>query len=244
MTNIKHKSRTSGIELSTFSNSKRKLLQHESRQIFHFAKVRFYRDDLISAFAGDLQPVINAPLPRQIASPMPLGICVHGMNMLLNIQARKLTVMYVVAPLALFAGGVASLLASTASMYLADTFGYTVFGSNAGIWMAIAYNLLPSIRQGLLSPSEDGFDQAQALFFLGCFMTYLLFSLMTVKSTWPFLAVFFLTAITILLLSLCYMTGHVNFQRGVRLYWHYHHSLQLVLRSSSIDNHRYLFLQS
>jgi succinate-acetate transporter protein len=163
---------------------------------------------------------------------MPLGICMHGMNMLLfslnNVQARKLTVMYVVVPLALFAGGVASLLASTASMYMADTSGYTVFGSNAGIWMAIGYNLLPSIRQKVLCPSEDGFDQAQALFFLGCFMAYLLFSLMTVKSTWPFLAVLFLTAITFLLLSLFLHDRSRQLAKGVRLYWHYHHSLKFV----------------
>jgi uncharacterized protein len=167
---------------------------------------KFAREDLLNAFGGTLNPGLSAPSVHKFANPAPLGLSAFALTTfvlsLINAGAMGVSNNGVVVGLAMFYGGFIQLLAGMWEMSVENTFGAVALSSYGGFWMSFGAISIPwfGIADSYTDPVE--LQNAVGFYLLGwCLFTFML-TLCTMKSTLAFFSLFFLLAVTFLLLAI------------------------------------------
>ncbi|RLV90367.1 Ammonia transport outward protein 2 [Spathaspora sp. JA1] len=168
---------------------------------------KYYRHELMQAFGGTLNPGLSPPPVHQFANPAPLGLCAFGLTTLVlsmvNARAMGISIPHAVLGLAAFYGGAVQFLAGVWEMAIGNTFGATALTSYGAFWLSYAAILIPSF--GVEAAYKDAPQQkidAISFFLLGWTIFTFMMTLLTLKSTIFFCALFSCLFITFLLLCL------------------------------------------
>lgn len=167
---------------------------------------KFAKEDLVQAFGGTLNPGLAAPSVHKFANPAPLGLSAFALSTfvlsLINAGAMGVSNNSVVVGLAMFYGGLIQLLAGMWEMSLENTFGALALSSYGGFWMSFGAISIPWFN--IASSYDDPQELANAVGFylLGWSIFTFMLSLCAMKSTLAFFSLFFLLAVTFLLLAI------------------------------------------
>lgn len=167
---------------------------------------KFARDDLLQAFGGTLNPGLAAPSVHKFANPAPLGLSAFALTTfilsLINAGAMGVSNDSVVVGCAIFYGGFIQLLAGMWEMSVENTFGALALSSYGGFWMSFGAISIPwfNIAGSYTDPTE--LDNAIGFYLLAWSIFTFMLTLCTMKSTLAFFSLFFLLAITFLLLAI------------------------------------------
>lgn len=191
----------------------------EHNEYIYIGRQKFLKNDLYEAFGGTLNPGLAPPSKHNFGNPAPLGLSAFALTTfvlsMFNARAQGIQTPNVVVGLAMFYGGLVQLIAGIWELALENTFGATALCSFGGFWMSFAAIYIPWF--GILEaykekPSDLG--NALGFYLLGwSIFTYGL-TLCTVKSTLLFFLLFFLLALTFLLLSIGEFSGKVGVTRA------------------------------
>lgn len=168
----------------------------------------FHKNELINAFAGDLNPGLHTSPHRPLGNPVPLGlsgfaICCFVVS-LVNCEARGVTNAKIIASAALFFGGLIELIAGLFCLVIENTFAATALGAYGGFWLGFGGILLDSF--GIASSYETTEEYTNALaFYLTAWVIFsFLLWLCTFKSTWPFFILFLFVWVFLMFLAIGY----------------------------------------
>lgn len=167
---------------------------------------KFARDDLIQAFGGTLNPGLATPSAHKFANPAPLGLCAFALTTfvlsLVNAGAMGVKNDSIVVGLAIFYGGFVQLLTGMWEMALENTFGALALSSFGGFWMSFGAITIPwfNIAASYEDPVE--LNNGIGFYLIGWSIFTFMLTLCTMKSTLAFFSLFFLLAITFLLLGI------------------------------------------
>lgn len=174
---------------------------------------------MFEAFGGTLNPGL-APAPvHKFANPAPLGLSGFALTTfvlsMFNARAQGITIPNVVVGCAMFYGGLVQLIAGIWEIALENTFGGTALCSFGGFWLSFGAIYIPWF--GILDAYKDkesDLGNALGFYLLGWALFTFGLSVCTMKSTIMFFALFFLLAVTFLLLSIANFTGEVGVTRA------------------------------
>lgn len=191
----------------------------DDNEYIYIGRQKFLKTDLYEAFGGTLNPGLAPPSVHKFANPAPLGLSAFALTTfvlsMFNARAQGITVPNVVVGLAMFYGGLVQLIAGIWEIALENTFGGTALCSFGGFWLSFAAIYIPWF--GILDAYKDSADDlnnALGFYLLGwCIFTFGL-AVCTMKSTIMFFALFFLLAVTFLLLSIGHFVGKVGVTRA------------------------------
>lgn len=179
---------------------------------------KFYKHELMQAFAGTLNPGA-APYPQhQFANPSPLGLCGFAMTTfvlsMINAQAMGIKVANVTVGLACFYGGFAQFCAGIWEGLVGNTFAFCALTSYGSFWLSWAAINLDAFGIASAYADTDQLAGAVGFFLIGwALFTFMLF-LCTVKSTVAFTSLFFMLFMTFVLLAAGEMTAKVGITRA------------------------------
>ncbi|CAI4301472.1 AKH_1a_G0005570.mRNA.1.CDS.1 [Saccharomyces cerevisiae] len=188
----------------------------DNNEYIYIGRQKFLKSDLYQAFGGTLNPGL-APAPvHKFANPAPLGLSAFALTTfvlsMFNARAQGITVPNVVVGCAMFYGGLVQLIAGIWEIALENTFGGTALCSYGGFWLSFAAIYIPWF--GILEAYEDNesdLNNALGFYLLGWAIFTFGLTVCTMKSTVMFFLLFFLLALTFLLLSI----GHFAKRLGV-----------------------------
>lgn len=191
----------------------------DNNEYLYIGRQKFLKSELYEAFGGTLNPGLAPPSLHKFANPAPLGLSAFALTTfvlsMFNARAMGIMVPNVVVGLAMFYGGLVQLIAGIWEIALENTFGGTALCSYGGFWLSFGAIHIPWF--GILeayADNEQDLKNALGFFLLGwCIFTFML-TVCTLKSTAMFFALFFLLAITFLLLSIGEFTGKVGCVRA------------------------------
>ncbi|CAI4635843.1 BMC_2a_G0046960.mRNA.1.CDS.1 [Saccharomyces cerevisiae] len=191
----------------------------KNNEYIYIGRQKFLRDDLFEAFGGTLNPGL-APAPvHKFANPAPLGLSGFALTTfvlsMFNARAQGITIPNVVVGCAMFYGGLVQLIAGIWEIALENTFGGTALCSFGGFWLSFGAIYIPWF--GILDAYKDkesDLGNALGFYLLGWALFTFGLSVCTMKSTIMFFALFFLLAVTFLLLSIANFTGEVGVTRA------------------------------
>ncbi|AQZ15417.1 (ZYRO0E04158g) [Zygosaccharomyces parabailii] len=191
----------------------------ENNEYIRIGRQKFLRDDLYQAFGGTLQPGL-APAPEhKFANPAPLGLSGFALTTfvlsLINAKAQGVTVANGVVGPAMFYGGLVQLVAGIWEIALENTFGGTALCSYGGFWLSFATFYIPWF--GVVDAYvgyETELGNVIGFFLLGMSIFTFGLTACTMKSTVMFFLLFFLLAVTFLLLSIAEFTGKFGLKRA------------------------------
>lgn len=178
---------------------------HDGNYIY-LGNKKFLKDELMTAFGGTLNPGLSAPSVHKFANPAPLGLCAFATTTfvlsLINAKAMGVTNNAIVVGLAMFYGGLIQLLAGMWEMSVENTFGAVALSSYGGFWMSFGAIHIPWFNIGASYDDPTELRNAVGFYLLAwCIFTFML-TLCTMKSTLAFFSLFFLLAVTFLLLAI------------------------------------------
>lgn len=181
----------------------------QNGDIIYLGNQAFHKNDLVNAFAGDLNPGIHTNPHRPMGNPVPLGlsgfaICCFVVS-LVNCQARGVTNTKIIAACALFFGGVIETIAGLWCLVIENTFAATALGSYGGFWLGFGGILLDDAF-GIVSSytTEEEYTNALAFYLTAWVIFSFLMWLCTFKSTWPFFILFLLVWVFLMFLAIGY----------------------------------------
>lgn len=167
---------------------------------------KFAKDDLIQAFGGTLNPGLAAPSAHKFANPAPLGLCAFALSTfvlsLINAGAMGVSNDSVVVGLAMFYGGLVQLLSGMWEMAVENTFGAVALGSFGGFWLSFGAISIPWFNIAASYDDPVELDNAVGFYLIGWSIFTFMLSLCAMKSTLAFFSLFFLLAVTFLLLGI------------------------------------------
>ncbi|EGW33291.1 uncharacterized protein SPAPADRAFT_60627 [Spathaspora passalidarum NRRL Y-27907] len=180
---------------------------------------KYYRHELMEAFGGSLNPGLAPPPVHKFANPAPLGLCAFGLTTfvlsMVNAQAMGIKIPHAVLGLAAFYGGAVQFLAGIWEMVVGNTFGATALTSYGAFWLSYAAILIPSFGVGAAYEEEPEMKaDAVSFFLLGWTIFTFMMTLLTLKSTVFFCALFSCLFITFLLLCIGDFTRTVGITRA------------------------------
>lgn len=193
-----------------------------NNEYIHIGRQKFLKNELYEAFGGTLNPGWAPPSLHKFANPAPLGLSGFALTTfvlsMINAKAMGIEIPNVVVAPAMFYGGLVQLIAGIWEIALENAFGGTALCSFGGFWLSFGSIYIPwfGIREAY-EGKETELGNALGFYLLGwCIFTFGL-SVCTMKSTVMFFALFFLLAVTFLLLSIGAFTGResVNTAGGV-----------------------------
>ncbi|CAI4058446.1 hypothetical protein SUVZ_03G0710 [Saccharomyces uvarum] len=191
----------------------------DDNEYIYIGRQKFLKSDLFEAFGGTLNPGLAPPSVHKFANPAPLGLSAFALTTfvlsMFNARAQGITVPNVVVGLAMFYGGLVQLIAGIWEIALENTFGGTALCSFGGFWLSFAAIYIPWF--GILDAYKDSADDlnnALGFYLLGWTIFTFGLAVCTMKSTIMFFALFFLLAITFLLLSIGHFVGKVGVTRA------------------------------
>lgn len=181
---------------------------HDGNYIY-LGNKKFLKDDLMTAFGGTLNPGLAAPSVHKFANPAPLGLCAFALTTfvlsLINAGAMGVKNDAIVVGLACFYGGFIQLLAGMWEMSVENTFGALALSSYGGFWMSFGAISIPWFNIAASYDDPVELSNAVGFYLLGWTIFTFMLTLCTMKSTLAFFSLFFLLAITFLLLAV----GHL-----------------------------------
>lgn len=179
----------------------------DNEKYIYIGRQRFLISDLYDAFGGTLNPGLAPPSSHKFGNPAPLGLSAFALTTFIlsmfNARAQGVVIPNVVVGPAAFYGGLVQLVAGIWEIALENTFGGLALSSFGGFWMSFAAIYIPWF--GILEAYEGHEDQlrsALGFYLLGWSIFTFGLTLCTMKSTVAFFALFFLLAVTFLLLSI------------------------------------------
>lgn len=188
----------------------------DDKRYIYIGRQKFLVDDLYDAFGGTLNPGLAPPPAHKFGNPAPLGLSAFALTTfvlsMFNARAQGVRIPNVVVGLATFYGGLVQLIAGVWELALENTFGALALCSYGGFWMSFAAIYIPWF--GILDAyegNEQELGNALGFYLLGWSIFTFGLTLCTMKSTLAFFLLFFLLAVTFLLLSIGEFTG----KRGV-----------------------------
>lgn len=191
----------------------------DDNEYIYIGRQKFLKSDLFEAFGGTLNPGLAPPSVHKFANPAPLGLSAFALTTfvlsMFNARAQGITVPNVVVGLAMFYGGLVQLIAGIWEIALENTFGGTALCSFGGFWLSFAAIYIPWF--GILDAykdSDNDLNNALGFYLLGWAIFTFGLAVCTMKSTIMFFALFFLLAITFLLLSIGHFVGKVGVTRA------------------------------
>lgn len=182
---------------------------------------KFFRHELMSAFGGTLNPGL-APVPvHKFGNPAPLGLSAFSLTTFVlscyNAQAMGISSPKVVVGLAAFYGGAIQMLAGIWEIVVGNTFGGTALTSYGAFWLSYAAINISSF--GIVTAYAEADETSQVPNAIGFFLlgwaifTFMLASI-TMKSTVAFCALFYMLAVTFVLLAAGEFSGKVGVTRA------------------------------
>jgi succinate-acetate transporter protein len=151
----------------------------------------------------------SAPRPSRIGNPGALGLFSFASTTfilsLINVQARGVATPNVVVGMAIFAGGLAQLLAGMWEFPRGNVFGATAFTSYGAFWMSYATILIPG--SGILesyTATPAGLEQlgnALGIYLITWFMFTFLMLIGALRKNISFIALFAFLAATFAVLA-------------------------------------------
>lgn len=186
----------------------RKITTSNNGDIVYLGDQAFHRNELMNAFAGDLNPGVHTSPHRPMGNPVPVGlsgfaICCFVVS-LINCQARGVTNAKIIAASALFFGGIIETVAGFWCLLIENTFAATVLGAYGGFWLGFGGILLDSFGIASSYSSDQEYRNALAFYLTAWVIFSFMMWLCTFKATWPFFIVFLFVWVFILLLAIGY----------------------------------------
>ncbi|ANB13223.1 putative ammonium permease ATO2 [Sugiyamaella lignohabitans] len=178
-------------------------------EYIHIGNTIVRKDELVEAFAGDLNPALHTLPSRKLANPTPLGLSAFGLTTfvlsLINLGTRGVHTQNILIGVTLFYGGAIQVIAGLFEFVLENTFGATALTSFGAFWITFGAILTPSF--GIISGYEDPteLDRALGLYLLSWFIFVTMMTFLTIRSTVPFFVLFFTTDMAFLTLGI----GHL-----------------------------------
>lgn len=177
----------------------------------------YYRHELMSAFAGSLNPGA-APFPKFNINPAPLGLFAFGVGCLIiglyNARVMGINITNVAVSVACFYGGISSMLAGILEFFTGNTFAFTLLLSYGGYWLSYAAIFIPLFGIAAAYEGTDQFENALGLYLLGWAIWTFIVVLLLLKSTLAFLLMFFFLGLTYLTMGCAMMTGNMGASRA------------------------------
>lgn len=190
-----------------------------NNEYIHIGRQKFMKNDLIEAFGGTLNPGLAPPSLHKFANPAPLGLSGFALTTFVlsmyNAKAMGIEIPNVVVAPAMFYGGLVQLIAGIWEIALENTFGGTALCSYGGFWLSFAALYIPwfGVTEAY-EGKEAELGSALGFYLLGWSIFTFGLSVCTMKSTVMFFALFFLLAVTFLLLSIGAFTGIESVDRA------------------------------
>lgn len=217
-------------ELLNSANSIKEVSSHEDMPVNRIAvagagdefviigKQRFYKHELMAAFAGTLNPG-QAPYPtRNFGNPSPIGLCGFALTTfclsMYNARAMGITVPNVTVGLACFYGGFVQFCAGIWEAFIGNTFAFcalTLYGAFWLLWAAV------QIKAFGIAAAYEGTDElasAVSFFLVGWAIFTFMLTMLTLKSTVAFCLLFSFLTMTFVLLAAGEFTGKVGVSRA------------------------------
>lgn len=187
----------------------------ESNEYVILGKKKYYKNELLSAFGGTLNPGLSPPSKYNFANPVPLGLAAFSFTTfvlsMFNAGAMGVHSPNVVIGAACFYGGVIQLFAGLWDLILGNTFGGTALSSYGGFWLSFAAIYIEDF--GIMKAYADEPEQlanAVGFFLLGWAIFTFMLLLCTTKSTVAFFSLFLTLFITFVLLACGEFTGNAK----------------------------------
>ncbi|RLV91638.1 Ammonia transport outward protein 2 [Spathaspora sp. JA1] len=169
---------------------------------------KYYRHELMSAFAGSLEPGVHPPNSHQIANPAPLGLMAFGVSTLVmslyGIHAKGVLVPNVAVSLALFYGGVGQVTSGLWEMVHGNTFAATSLVSFGCFWFSYGAMMTPSfgIMEAYMTQDPTQLENAIGFYLMGWAIFAFLCLTLTFKSAVSFVSLFVFIFMTFFLQSI------------------------------------------
>ncbi|KAH3684270.1 hypothetical protein WICPIJ_004745 [Wickerhamomyces pijperi] len=183
------------------------------QEFIHIDRKKYRKSDLLQAFGGSLVPGYQQKSTYQFANPAPLGLCAFAFTTfllsLINCQARSVSTPNIVVSSAIFYGGLVQLLTGMWEIALGNSFGGTALSSYGGFWLSFGGIYIPWFNVAGAYTNKEELDSAVGFYLIGwCIFTFGL-TILTMKSTVAFFSLFFMLALTFLMLAISKFTGSV-----------------------------------
>ncbi|KAG7665955.1 uncharacterized protein J8A68_000578 [[Candida] subhashii] len=179
---------------------------------------KYYRHELMSAFGGTLNPGLSPRPVHQFANPAPLGLCAFALTTFVlssyNARVGGITIPRAVLGLAAFYGGLVQFLAGVWEMAIGNTFGATALTSYGAFWLAYNALLVPAFGVEAAYEGSGQWATAVAFFLTGWAIFTFILTLLTLKSTVFFCALFSCLTLTFVLLAIGDFIGSVATTRA------------------------------
>lgn len=173
---------------------------------------QYYRHDLMTAFAGTLNPDRFAVYPKhEIANAAAYGLAGHGLSTfvlgLYYCGAHGITIPNAIVSLSCFYGGVAENLAGIFELYNGNTFAACAFCGYGCFWFSFAAIFIDSFGISAAYKDPDELNNAIGLFCMGWALFSFMLTAVTLKATLAFFCIFFFLFMTFLILAIANFTG-------------------------------------
>ncbi|EGW34524.1 uncharacterized protein SPAPADRAFT_149525 [Spathaspora passalidarum NRRL Y-27907] len=171
-------------------------------------RTKYYRHELMSAFAGSLNPGLHPPSPHHIANPAPLGLAAFAVSTLVmslyGLHAKGVMIPNVAVSLALFYGGVGQVTSGIWEMIHGNTFAATSLVSFGCFWFSYGAMMTPSfgIMEAYITEDPTQLENAIGFYLMGWAILALMFLILTFKSTLSFVSLFVFIFMTFFLQSI------------------------------------------
>lgn len=184
------------------------------------------------------------PRPSRVANPGALGLFSFASTTFIlsmfNVHARNIHEPNVVVGMAIFAGGLAQLLAGMWEFPRGNVLGATAFSSYGAFWMSFATIFIPGsgIAAAYKDPSE--FESAIGIYLITWFIVTFMFLIASLKKNISFIALFFFLTMTFLILAIGSFSGNAAISKAggalgiVTAFIAYYAGLSELLASDSI----------
>lgn len=187
------------------------LISGESNEYIIIGNKRYFRDELMTAFGGTLNPGLSPVSAYQFGNPAPVGLSAFALTTfvlsLYNCGAMGINTPNVVVSLATFYGGGVQLLCGVWELLIGNTFGGTALTSYGAFWLSYSCIFLKAFGISAAYTDKKMFGNAVGFFLLGWALFTFMLCLTTMKSTLAFFSLFFFLFITFILLAAGEITG-------------------------------------
>lgn len=151
---------------------------------------------------------------NRISNPASLGLFSFASTTLIlslyNIGTRGIAAPNLVVGMAVFCGGLAQLLAGMWEFPSGNMFGATAFTSYGAFWMSFATILIPGSGIGAAyADTPDQFESALGIYLITWFIFTFLLTLVTLRKSIAFIALFSLLSATFAILAAGSFSGKV-----------------------------------
>lgn len=194
------------------------LVSDDERTVINNQKV--LRRDLKRPSEGEFNPGYSAWPQHKWGNASAVGLAAFALTAfaagLILARAMGITTLNAVLGAAVFYGGVVQFMAGLCELFIGNTFAATAFVSYGSFWMSFGAIFIPTfgIIQAYGGADTAEFGNAAGFFMLGWGIFTFMMLLCTLKSTWPFVLLFFTLDFGFFLLAAGFMRQSVLCIRG------------------------------